>query len=151
MRRYGDVVGLVYGAVGEASPAVHSLACRCAKAIGRRRFAEGDLSYADEDAAVAAARRQVFSAWGVTAVKRKAACLLSVLDQALVGGGHYAACKRAEHADDMFDRDRLRSATSRLGAVVDRGWDGRLSFYPSPPSPGPPSNSSTGRVLDGPG
>ena len=50
----------------------------------------------------------------------------------------------------MFERDRLQSMSSRLGAVVDRGWDGRLSFSPSPlPTPPSLSNIFAGRGAGG--
>ena len=50
----------------------------------------------------------------------------------------------------MFERDRLQAMSSRLGAVMDRGWDDRLSFSPSPLPAFPSlSNNFAGRGAGG--
>ena len=80
VRGLGDVVGLVFGTIGEASRDVHKLAQDCAAAIGHNAFRSGAMRVASADDAVAAVKRRIYREWGLAAVIGRAHCLLSVLD-----------------------------------------------------------------------
>ena len=117
LRGFGDVVGLCFGTVGEASPSVHKLAQDCAAAIGTHRFASGALRVATEDDAIAIARRQIRRDWGLAAVAGRADYLLSVLTVALSKG---SSCSSEPSDDDLaLFVDRARVDLLPLAASYD--------------------------------
>ena len=67
----GDVIGMAFGAVGEASSSVLDHAKACAEAISKEAMSEGDVDAVTKDTGYGRVLGEIIRDWGVACSKRK--------------------------------------------------------------------------------
>ena len=138
----GEVKGYVFGSYGEVSRTVRDLARRCAGEIGHHRVATGQLQVpADADPADYVLP-EIRRAWGMANVKRRAQCLLYLLDLTCPGASGVPLHNRSQRQDDLMQRANLLHS---VGKQRSSGFDAR-SFARRvplmPPLPLTPANNN---------
>jgi len=67
----GDVIGMAFGAVGEASSSVLVHAKACAEVISKEAMSEGDVDAVTKDTGYGRVLGEIIRDWGVACSKRK--------------------------------------------------------------------------------
>ena len=75
----GDVIGMAFGAVGEASSSVLDHAKACAEAISKEAMSEGDVDAVTKDTGYGRVLGEIIRDWGVACAKRRAECLIKLV------------------------------------------------------------------------
>ena len=92
----GDVIGMAFGAVGEASSSVLDHAKACAEAISKEAMSEGDVDAVTKDTGYGRVLGEIIRDWGVACAKRRAECLIKLVSKTVPnlstasGGGRLA-------------------------------------------------------------
>ena len=75
----GDVIGMAFGAVGEASSSVLVHAKACAEAISKEAMSDGDVDAVTKDTGYGRVLGEIIRDWGVACAKRRAECLIKLV------------------------------------------------------------------------
>ena len=67
----GDVIGMAFGAVGEASSSVLVHAKACAEAISKEAMSDGDVDAVTKDTGYGRVLGEIIRDWGVACAKRR--------------------------------------------------------------------------------
>ena len=125
LMQYGEVVGLVMGAFGEASEDLHELVQKMAEsravAVGLRRGNEA--SEAEIGMFVGQIRRSL----STTCVRAQAQCLLSRMNS--IGKGFAEATKRRQWASKEEERMRKERQAQWLGRIKGEKYCRRGQFF----------------------
>ena len=118
----GDVIGMAFGAVGEASSSVLVHAKACAEAISKEAMSDGDVDAVTKDTGYGRVLGEIIRDWGVACAKRRAECLIKLVSKTVPnistasGGGRLATDYNKEQRRSRLRRpkvDPLRPSTSR--------------------------------------
>ena len=114
----GDVIGMAFGAVGEASSSVLDHAKACAESISKEAMSEGDVDAVTKDTGYGRVLGEIIRDWGVACAKRRAECLIKLVSKTVPnistasGGGRLAT-----DYNKFTRRCRMAAQTARRSAA----------------------------------
>ena len=118
IRNRGEVCGLAFGSVGEASADVHRLARVCADEIAGKRFRKGLIDADSVEDAAAMIQAQIYREWGVAIVKGRAECLLALLECTVPNASPRSKVACGKSRDKLIERANVAHCSGGFAEAV---------------------------------